>query len=68
MKCVDCPYFKIAYEPIKADKSYWDLGRAVCEKHDCVTDFVNHGKLKRLKCVEEEMSIIIKGTEMPEEE
>mgnify|MGYP003571332546 CR=1 FL=1 len=52
MNCIDCPHFKIAYWPIKADKGYWDLGRAVCEKHDLVTDFANRGKLKRLECVE----------------
>lgn len=33
MKCIDCPHFKIDYEPIKADKGYWDFGRAVCVKH-----------------------------------
>lgn len=53
MNCIDCPHFHIDYEPIKADKGYWDLGRAVCKKHDLVTDFANRGKLKRLKCVEE---------------
>ena len=52
MKCIDCPHFQIAYEPIKADKGYWDFGRAVCKKYDLVTDFANHGKLKRLECVE----------------
>lgn len=53
MNCISCPHFQIDYEPIKADKGFWDLGRAVCKKHDLVTDFANHGKLKRLECVEE---------------
>ena len=52
MNCIDCPHFSIAYEPIKAEKGYWDLGRALCKKHDLVADFANHGKLKRLECVE----------------
>lgn len=53
MNCIDCPHFKIVYEPIKADTDYYDLGRAVCEKYDLVTDFADHRKLKRLECVEE---------------
>ena len=52
MKCIECPHFIIIYEPIKADNGYWDLGRAICRKHDLVTDFSHHGKLKRLECVE----------------
>lgn len=52
MKCVECPYFKIAYEPIKADRGYWDLGRTECKKHDLVTDFYSHRKLNTLKCVD----------------
>lgn len=52
MKCVECPYFKIAYEPIKADRGYWDLGRAECKKHDLITDFASRNKLNRLECVD----------------
>lgn len=54
MKCMECPHFKINYEPIRADGGgYWDLGCATCEKHNLTVDFANHGKLKRLECVEE---------------
>lgn len=53
MLCKDCPHFKIAYEPIKAEKGYWDLGRAFCDRYELVTDFANHGKLNKIKCVEE---------------
>ena len=52
MKCVDCPDFRIICEPVKADKGYWDLGRAECKKHDLVTDFANRRKLNRLECVD----------------
>ena len=52
MKCVDCAYFRIIYEPIKYDKDIWDLGRVACKKHDLVTDFANHRKLNRLECVD----------------
>lgn len=52
MKCVECPYFKIAYEPIKADEGYWDFGRAECKKHDLVTDFYSHSKLHKLECMD----------------
>ena len=54
MKCVDCPYFKISYGPIKADGGYWDLGRAVCIKYDLVADFTDQRNLKRLECVKKE--------------
>ena len=54
MKCIDCPYFKIAYGPIKADGGYWDLGRAVCIKHDLVADFTDQRNLKRLECVKKD--------------
>ncbi|MBO5970719.1 MAG: hypothetical protein J6S14_19775 [Clostridia bacterium] len=52
MKCIDCPAFKVAYEPIKADNGYWDLGRAVCEKHNLITDFATRRKLNSLECWE----------------
>jgi len=52
MLCKDCQYFKILYEPIRTTGVLWDLGRAKCEKHNLITDFANHGKFKRLECVE----------------
>lgn len=52
MKCVDCSYFLIAYEPIKADGGYWDFGRAECKKYDLVTDFYSRSKLNKLECVD----------------
>lgn len=58
MKCVECPHFRIAYEPIKAaDGGYWDLGLAECKKHDLVTDFTTRRKLNRLECVEDEKNV-----------
>ena len=54
MKCMDCEHFKIQQEPIRAcGGGYWDLGLAKCMKHNLVVDFQNHGKLKKLECVEE---------------
>lgn len=54
MKCMDCPHFKVVSEPIKAGKGmYWDLGLAKCEKLDLVSNFMNHGQLKKLECAEE---------------
>lgn len=52
MKCIDCPHFKIEYEPIKADEGYRDLGRAVCKKHNLITDFATRRKLNSLECWE----------------
>ena len=49
MKCVECPDFKILYNPIKG----WDPGRAHCQKHDLIKDFMSKRELSRLVCVEE---------------
>lgn len=55
MKCWDCPHFHIVQEPIRAGNGgYWDLGMARCEKLKLVVDFANHGKLKKLECVEKD--------------
>ncbi len=48
MTCDKCKYFKVLYEPLRTDGVLWDMGRAICSKHDYVTDFANHGKFKRL--------------------
>ena len=54
MKCKDCEYFRIAYEPLGKGKNKMDWGRAECTKHNLITDFRNHGKFERLKCIEGE--------------
>lgn len=54
MKCCDCSFFKIQYDPIgKINTGLWDFGRARCEKHDLIVDFASKRKLKELVCVEE---------------
>lgn len=53
MKCCECEHFKIQYEPLRGKSGIWDFGRAKCMKHDLIVDFPNHGKLKKLECVEE---------------
>ena len=53
MKCWECEHFKIQYEPLRSGSGIWDFGRAKCMKHDLIVDFPNHGKLKKLECVEE---------------
>ena len=55
MKCWDCEYFKIIQEPLRVGKDIYDLGRAECTNFDLVVDFINHGKLKRLECIDETM-------------
>ena len=52
MTCENCQYFKILYEPLRDKGVIWDFGKAKCEKYDLYVDFVNHGKFKRLTCVE----------------
>ena len=48
MKCRECPYFEIAYEPMMP----WDMGLAVCKKHNLECDFSSRRKLNRLTCVD----------------
>ena len=51
MKCKDCPYFKIAYEPMMP----FDMGLAVCTKYDLEVDFADRRKINRLVCVENDV-------------
>lgn len=55
MKCWGCEYFKIIQEPLRVGKDIYDLGRAECTNFDLIVDFINHGKLKRLECIDETM-------------
>ena len=50
MKCRECPYFKISYEPMMP----FDMGLAVCKKHNLEADFADGRKLNRLTCVDDE--------------
>lgn len=50
MRCIDCPHFRIEYEPWKDI----DFGKAICTKHDLVCDYVSKQQLRRLECVETE--------------
>jgi hypothetical protein len=50
MICKDCPHFRIDYPPLKGV----DFGRASCDKHNLITNFLDKRKFKSLKCVEEE--------------
>lgn len=47
--CYNCKHFHINYEPMK----HVDLGRASCDKHNLIVDFLSHRQLKRLTCVED---------------
>lgn len=54
MKCWDCDFFFIKWEPIGTIKTgVWDLGRAICTKHNLMVEFLNHNRLKQLQCIEE---------------
>ena len=53
MTCDECGYFKILYEPIHTKGVVWDLGRAMCEKHNYITDYANHSKFKKLDTCED---------------
>ena len=55
--CKDCEHFKILYEPIRTNGRIWDFGRAICDKHDLITDFANHKKFDHLYCQESEVDM-----------
>ena len=48
MLCKDCPFFRIKLEPVKGV----DFGRAVCEKHNLITEFIDRRKFNWLECAE----------------
>ena len=50
MNCKDCQHFKIAYEPMMP----FDMGLAVCVKHNLEVDFANRRKINKLMCIEKE--------------
>ena len=50
MKCKECPFFRIAYKP----NMPWDMGLAICDKHNLEADYTSERKLNRLECIEEE--------------
>lgn len=57
MSCDKCKHFKVLYEPIRTEGVLWDMGRAICEKHDLICDFSTHGKFKKLKCPDDKKEI-----------
>lgn len=62
MKCLECPHFKVQYNPIgKISTGLWDFGRARCEKHDLIVVFASKQKLKKLVCVEEIKPELVEG-------
>jgi hypothetical protein len=48
MTCEKCKYFKVLYEPLQTARRVYALGKAKCERHDLITEFDNHKKLKQL--------------------
>lgn len=51
MKCKDCSYFKIAYEPMMP----FDMGLAICTKYNLEVDFPSKRKINRLVCVKSDV-------------
>lgn len=51
-RCVDCPHFKIVYEPLGKTKNAWDFGMAECRKYGKQCDFFNRKDLDKLRCME----------------
>ena len=47
MTCDKCKYFHILCMPLRMGE-LWDMGRAKCDKHNLITDFVNYRKIKHL--------------------
>ena len=53
MTCDKCKHFKVLSEPLRTKGKLWDLGRAICNKHDLIIDFVDHRQFKRLDTCKE---------------
>ena len=53
MKCKDCEYFHIDYEPYRYIGSHTELGQASCTKHNLVTNYASKKKFETLCCIEE---------------
>jgi len=53
MTCDKCKHFKILCEPLRSGRVLWDMGRAICEKHNLIADFADHKKFKRLETCED---------------
>lgn len=51
-KCVNCPHFRIIYEPLGSARNAWDFGMAECKKHGRQCDFFNRKDLDKLRCME----------------
>ena len=60
MKCIDCPQFKVAYNPLKVGRDVYDSGLAVCNKHNLEVEFINRRRLNTLDCVEDTMQRMVK--------
>lgn len=48
MTCDECSYFQIIYEPLRSGGVFWDMGCAICKKHDMICDFASHRKFRKL--------------------
>ena len=59
MKCVDCPQFWIAYNPLKVGRDVYDSGLAICGKHNLEVEFTSRKKLNTLDCVEDIMQRMV---------
>ena len=51
-QCINCPNFRIVYEPLGNRCNAWDCGMAECRKHGKTIDFISRAELARLRCVE----------------
>lgn len=48
-RCKECEYFKVLYPPM----GHYEVGRAVCKKHNLTVDYFSKQKLGKLTCIEE---------------
>jgi len=61
MRCKDCKYFNIKYEPQRIGGELVDWGQAECTKHNLVADFLDHRKFEWLSCVEGKAEEVLKS-------
>ena len=51
-KCKDCKYFDIIDEPVMSGGLLWEVGVAVCSKHNRAIDFMDDTNIDSLECLE----------------
>lgn len=52
-KCIDCEHLNLIVDPERVCGEIYELGYALCEKHNLYTYYKDKRKFNRLVCVED---------------